>query len=197
MAVPRALVLPPGGEDGVGHSVQQNQPWKTVPGMGKKYLIFRDKFARNGKSFFKICIFIYLAVPGVLQHSGASIFLAACELLAVTWGILLPQPGTEPMPSAVEARSLNHWIIREVPLNKGFDLHNFARGIPLPRHGSDRLLSLFHLETCSRNWRSSEAVWEGPGHQYGVPTFWARLCSEKLGVFRCLIPLTLFFFFFF
>ena len=151
-----------------------------------------------GSRFLKyVFLFIYLAVPGVLQHSGASIFLAACELLAVTWGILLPQPGTEPMPSAVEARSLNHWIAREVPLNKGFDLHDFARGIPLPRHGSDRLLSLFHLETCSRNWRSSEAVWEGPGHQYGVPTFWARLCSEKLGVFRCLIPLTLFFFFFF
>ena len=29
--------------------------------------------------------------------------------------ILVPWPGTEPMPSAVEARSLNHWTTMEVP----------------------------------------------------------------------------------
>ena len=29
--------------------------------------------------------------------------------------ILVPQPGIEPMPSAVEARNLNHWTAREVP----------------------------------------------------------------------------------
>ena len=31
-------------------------------------------------------------------------------------GILVPQPGTEPAPPAVEARSLNHWAAREVSL---------------------------------------------------------------------------------
>ena len=62
-----------------------------------------------GSRFLKyVFLFVYLAVPGVLQHSGASIFLAACELLAVACGILIPQPGAEPMPSAVDARSLNH-----------------------------------------------------------------------------------------
>ena len=30
-------------------------------------------------------------------------------------GILVPSPGMEPMPPAVEARSLNHWTAREVP----------------------------------------------------------------------------------
>ena len=29
--------------------------------------------------------------------------------------ILVPQPGIEPMPPTVEARSLNHWAAREVP----------------------------------------------------------------------------------
>ena len=29
-------------------------------------------------------------------------------------GILVPQPGTEPVPPAVEAQSLNHWTTREV-----------------------------------------------------------------------------------
>ena len=40
--------------------------------------------------------------------------------------ILVPQPGIKPMPSAVEAQSLNHWTIREVPivslLVRGFSL---------------------------------------------------------------------------
>ena len=30
-------------------------------------------------------------------------------------GILVPQPGTEPTPLALEAPGLNHWISREVP----------------------------------------------------------------------------------
>lgn len=29
-------------------------------------------------------------------------------------GILVPQPGIESMPPAVEARSLNHWVAMEV-----------------------------------------------------------------------------------
>ena len=30
-------------------------------------------------------------------------------------GILVPQPGIEPVPPALEAQSLNHWSTREVP----------------------------------------------------------------------------------
>ena len=30
-------------------------------------------------------------------------------------GILVPQPGIEPMPPVVEAWGLNHWTAREVP----------------------------------------------------------------------------------
>ena len=30
-------------------------------------------------------------------------------------GILVPQPGIEPTPPAVEAQSRNHWTAREVP----------------------------------------------------------------------------------
>ena len=30
-------------------------------------------------------------------------------------GILVPQPGIEPVPPALEAQSLNHWTTREVP----------------------------------------------------------------------------------
>ena len=43
-------------------------------------------------------------------------------------GILVPQPGIEPTPLAVEAWSLNHWTAREVPfLNWGGFLADFRR----------------------------------------------------------------------
>ena len=35
--------------------------------------------------------------------------------LCIAYGILVPRPGIEPMPAAVEAWSLNHWTAREVP----------------------------------------------------------------------------------
>ena len=39
--------------------------------------------------------------------------------------ILVPRPGINPVPPALEARSLNHWTAREVPMvafiiNKAF-----------------------------------------------------------------------------
>ena len=38
--------------------------------------------------------------------------------------ILVPRPGIEPLPPAVEARSLNHWTTREVPRLSFFIQHN-------------------------------------------------------------------------
>ena len=46
-----------------------------------------------------VCLFIYF-----WPH------LAACR-------ILVPQPGIEPMPPAVEAQSPNHWTAHGIPLN--------------------------------------------------------------------------------
>ena len=34
--------------------------------------------------------------------------------------ILVPRPGIEPMPPAVEAQSPNHWTAREVPVLRYF-----------------------------------------------------------------------------
>ena len=42
-------------------------------------------------------------------------FVEGCNLLVGACGILVPQPGIEPMPPALEAQSLNHWSAREVP----------------------------------------------------------------------------------
>ena len=36
------------------------------------------------------------------------------------WGILVPQPGIEPVAPAVEAQSPNHWTAREFPTGTHF-----------------------------------------------------------------------------
>ena len=36
-------------------------------------------------------------------------------------GILVPQPGVEPMAPVVEVLSLNHWTTKEVPVMKCFN----------------------------------------------------------------------------
>ena len=44
-------------------------------------------------------------------------------------GILVPQPGIEHAPAAVEARSLNHWTDREVPKNDPFHIRTLGQAI--------------------------------------------------------------------
>ena len=51
-------------------------------------------------TFFFFLLFIFIFWPR----------REACE-------ILVPQPGTEPVPPAVEEWSLNHWTAKEVPLS--------------------------------------------------------------------------------
>ena len=67
-------------------------------GLFCKFSTFSIKVkAKSQGRFFKIFFF-------------GHVFLVAC-------GILVPQPGMEPMPPAVEAWSLNQWTAREVPKN--------------------------------------------------------------------------------
>ena len=42
--------------------------------------------------------------------------LISPPLAHVVCGILVPQPGIEPLPLTVETQSLNHWTTREIPL---------------------------------------------------------------------------------
>ena len=48
-------------------------------------------------------------------HIYIYIFFGGGPTLHVACGILVPRPGIEPRPPAVEAWSLNHWTAREVP----------------------------------------------------------------------------------
>ena len=54
------------------------------------------------------CIYLY---SGLLYKTSLFFFW----LHHAAYGILVPQPGIEPTPPAMEVWSLNHWIAREVP----------------------------------------------------------------------------------
>ena len=50
--------------------------------------------------------------PQVHSLVGLCLYSRPCRAAC---GILVPRPGIEPVPPAVEAWSLNHWTAREVP----------------------------------------------------------------------------------
>ena len=52
------------------------------------------------------------------------------RLRHVACGILVPQPRIEPVPPAVEARRLNHWTAREVPMMRIFALMYISLSSP-------------------------------------------------------------------
>ena len=47
---------------------------------------------------------------------SAAVFLIYLPIICAACGILVPRPGIEPVPSALEVQSLNRWTAREVPL---------------------------------------------------------------------------------
>ena len=54
---------------------------------------------------------------GIFSCSMKDLLVAACGLLvAAGMRDLVPQPGIEPGPPALGARSLNCWTTREVPI---------------------------------------------------------------------------------
>ena len=67
---------------------------------------------RQGKAPCPCCLPSQDATVGTSDESGPFFFFwphhTAC-------GTLVPRPGIEPVPPAVEAWSLNHWTPREVP----------------------------------------------------------------------------------
>ena len=66
-----------------------------------------------------------------LNFDAIDIFLIIIIIIIILFfgrvarGILVPQPGIEPVPPAVEVQSLNHWTTREVPHYCFFFFFNF------------------------------------------------------------------------
>ena len=60
-------------------------------------------------------------------------------------GILVPQPGIEPTPPAMEARNPNHWTAREVPKSTCFQRdHSWCGACPPGRGVLVRFLHLLY-----------------------------------------------------
>ena len=69
----------------------------------------------NNLSIVPLCLWtIYLSsLEKCLFNFLALFFFWPCHRAC---GILVPSPGIEPMPLAIEAQKLNHWTARELPL---------------------------------------------------------------------------------
>ena len=73
----------------------------------KQYLLNTNLVQDIVRRYF---YFIYLVFYFIL------LFYFIFWPLSAACGILVPRPGIEPTPPALEAESLNHWTAREVPL---------------------------------------------------------------------------------
>ena len=60
----------------------------------------------------------FSSLPFFSFFKESSYFIS--QLHCGTRRILVPQPGIKPMPPALGAQSLNHWIAREVPVTYPF-----------------------------------------------------------------------------
>ena len=59
---------------------------------------------------------VFFNLEQFLNLSLSLMTLISPPLAHVVCGILVPQPGIEPLPLTVETQSLNHWTTREIPL---------------------------------------------------------------------------------
>ena len=58
------------------------------------------------------------SLSSLIRISCCGVYFLSCFIwprIPAACGILVLQPGIEPMGPALETQSLNHWIIREVP----------------------------------------------------------------------------------
>ena len=71
----------------------------------------------------------------------------------VACGILVPQPGVEPAPPAVEVQSLNHWTTKEVPDFIVFKCVSYMTEEKCKRlayiHVREKLFWTFFLDNCA------------------------------------------------
>ena len=58
---------------------------------------------------------LYVDPHDIYFTEGDSYFNFIFWSCHVVCGVLVPWPGMEPIPAALEAQSLNHWTSKEVP----------------------------------------------------------------------------------
>ena len=153
--------------------------------------------------FFLKSLFILRA--GEVMHGNFDPFwLAPCFCHAYVWpyptacGNLVPQPGMQPAPPAVEAQSLHHWTSREVPtlfITVSHEL-SFSFGTPKlinedgqgrGRRWKQQRLPSAGVESSSRCWlrrkskpKDNSEPWE--------KTRWAGTRPKSSTKGKCFIP---------
>ena len=110
-----------------------------------------------------------LMPPGSLTFT--SCFFWPCH---VACGISVPQPGIEPVPHTLKARSLNYWTAREVPFTSIFHVSKFKRvAVTVVFRIFDRfglggcqsMLSILHTLTPQQPWRTGTV--SSPAYRWG------------------------------
>ena len=106
----------------------------------------------------KLCILPFIKLSASSEWIQKTIFLA------VRCGILVPQPGIEPMPSSLEARCLNHWTTREDILKDILKLfYSMTLCVTLNLHTKEIFRNLAlpgKLKNQYNNWKEHTTVWE-------------------------------------
>ena len=101
-------------------------------------------------------------LSGRAQNPMTSVlcFVLFCWPHHVARGILVPRPGIEPTPSAVKARSPNHWISGEVPMTSV--LIRNRRGEDTGREGKAIWPERQRLECYGHKPRQTRGRWQPP-----------------------------------
>ena len=81
----------------------------------------------------QFCVVCYRNLDGC---NGRNVVVFIIIFFRFSWlchtacGILVPQPGIEPAPPAVEVWTFNHWTAREVPLPTSYLSPHLTHGLP-------------------------------------------------------------------
>ena len=96
-------------------------------------------------------VLAWAKTPCLGQGGSFSSFFKIFWLFCAACGILVPQPGIEPVSPAVEAWSLNHWTTREGPV---LFLFEFAQPV------TQLMLRLeqHKIYSMAKDWRSGNLV---------------------------------------
>ena len=93
------------------------RPWEAISEYGLKgytrnVLIISETLMMELAIYMYVCVYMCVCI---YIYIFIFIFIFIFWLHSRACGILLPRPGIEPMPPAVEAQILNHWNTREGP----------------------------------------------------------------------------------
>ena len=119
-------------------SLQRRQPWTRTLKHSRMYRNQNKNVLKTIQCLF-VCLFLF----------SFFFFLLACRML-------VPQPGVEPAPSAVEALSLNTWIAR---ISRIMILPTSMNTLSCARSGVKGLSLNTQMAECTAHLHAYHRVW--------------------------------------